>query len=121
MNVSGVNSVSFKGKISETKKGNQYEKTNISKKIGLIFVGCEVAINSVRLSCSKTETPKAILARKWARLMLIETVLAVGIGAIIDGLINRSRRKKVDKAAALETKIDKKVEAKLAEILDTKS
>ena len=42
MNVSGVNSVAFAGQRQITKKGNEYEKTNTGKKVGLLVgVGIE--------------------------------------------------------------------------------
>lgn len=113
MNVGSVNSVTFNGRIKETEIGVKYEKSNEGKKyyplIPLAGLGLHFAINpdSALELFKSTPMPKDKVT---AAATVIATAIgvgaiAVGLGAILDAFINKTRRKDANKLA-VTSKLD---------------
>ncbi|MFA7659443.1 MAG: hypothetical protein WCY19_08420 [Candidatus Gastranaerophilaceae bacterium] len=132
MSVSGVNSVAFAGKIKATKQGNEYEKSNEGKKYyplvavagltaeGLLGIGeIKKALNSnvldryfkdLNLENSlfgplkpvETKMSKGKIAGLATGFLIATAGVAVGFGAILDAIINKTRKKDADKFAQTE-------------------
>ena len=107
MNVGSVNSVGFTGKISKTKNGNGYEKSNEAKKylslIALPLAGVNVATNSTDVT-EIIDGFKAMPTKQMKIAVALAGVVGmvgatIGVGAIFDAIINKKRRNDADKFA----------------------
>lgn len=110
MNVGSVNSIGFRGSISETDNGNEYEKFNGGKKYltlahaGLTAVTSTVLSNNKNLNISLKrnglDATQRVKAKTGGIAFLIAVAALSGLitGAIIDACVNNRRRKDVDKA-----------------------
>lgn len=111
-----LSSVSFNGVQSTTKAGNPYNKTKTGKVVGTTIGGAYVAYSALKMSKNlkshsvlknlvsnfgKDGAREAIKLSKRAAGVISGIVIAagLGIGAIVDGCINKSRQKKADSAA----------------------
>lgn len=99
MNVNSLNSMTFMGKIAQTKNGNEYEKSNEGKKyvpvIGAAAIGTATLVSkNYRKLLSASQFPGG-----GAGILLYTLGIMLGIGAIVDGAINKTRRKDSDKFA----------------------
>lgn len=108
MNVNSVNQMTFTGKIAQTKNGNEYNKTNSGKKVGIATGLGLTAFRAIKQRAQlkgflSIVNNKAIKAIAFAGGILLGTAINVGIflglGAIADAIINKIRRNKADKKA----------------------
>lgn len=126
MNISSVNSVTFDGRMKTTRKGNPYKKTNAGKVTGLSTgIGITlIGLAGVKgLGGFKLLQKKLMIAPVSAKSAFyfgaaVITGALIGFGAIIDGFVNHSRRKKANREGDLNAKIDAKVDEKLNEKLE---
>ena len=90
-----------------TKKGNVYEKTNTGKIVGSAVFASIGAINTVKnLNVIKDATKnyfpevkiEPYIAIASAIFIGLSTLPGLGLGAIADGIINKVRANKADKA-----------------------
>lgn len=129
MNVGSVNSVAFSG-TRKTASGNDYEKCNTGKIAGLTFgvLKTTLAMRTTRFqstvdelvknstAISKEIKPEYIKRMKNVSVglgALIAIGVWTGIGALIDGAINSSRRNNADKTAIKDEKLEKLLEQKI--------
>ncbi len=132
MSIDAVNTVSFSGKKSYTKNGNEYEKTRAGRYIGM-GVGASVGAGYPLYFIHQAQKDKPFLKRmlvtfrtaykrelakagldvsnlklsaktfsKGMKVFPVITgslalLLGLGLGAIVDGIINHTRAKKADK------------------------
>jgi len=118
MNVSSVNQMAFTGKITKTKNGNEYKKSNAGKLTGTILTtgiaGYFVhLINKNRAEmikyCKERLIQKGMdssdiyvnkLVRKSPVVVgVLFIAVGLGAGAVVDAIINKVRRNKADKKA----------------------
>lgn len=128
MIVNAINSTTFSGKIKTTKNGNEYEKSNEGKKfvplVGL--TGLAVSTGAGLVTFKKDElfkkmleetkqndferevfdtfktslrANKKVLVLGGAAGLVAIAAVSIGIGAIFDAMINKTRRKDADKFA----------------------
>lgn len=131
MNINAINSTTFSGKIKTTKNGNEYEKSNEGKKImplvAASFLTANIGAEAVMLKKSgllddtlekfkQSDAQKNILDNikkslkenkktaiiSGAAILAILAAITVGVGAIFDAMINKTRRKDADKFAKTE-------------------
>ena len=106
-----VSSVSFAGRLAQTKKGNTYEKTNTGKRIGTVVGlagGGAAACTGVVQFCSALTASKFLKGGKavaatygiLAAVAAAGALIGRGLGAIPDAIINHSRKEKADNKAA---------------------
>lgn len=110
MQVGAISNQSFSGKIRETKKGNEYETSNEGKKyiplIQLGAIGTSMGLKNAIGDFNPTDyllsdTGKAGKVGVGAVLGTVALLGAttIGIGAIYDAVINKTRRSDADKFA----------------------
>lgn len=110
-----LNSVSFQGRLAQTKKGNTYEKTNTCKRIG---TGVGLVGSGILAATPIGQLFAAGTAAKYAKslgaltagamgitgaFILASTLLLRGLGTIPDSIINKSRKAKADNTAQQAT------------------
>lgn len=132
MSIDAINTVSFSGKKSYTKNGNEYEKTHAGKFVGM-GVGASVGAGYPLLLLHQAQKDKPFLKRllvsyrnaykkglanagldvsdiKLSAKTLsrglkiipaitgaVALILGLGLGSIVDGIINHARAKNADK------------------------
>lgn len=109
-----VNSVSFKGRLAKTKKGNVYEKTNTGKHIGTavgaiggaLFAATPAFQLSTVTAAAKYTPKNVILGTTFiaGAALILNTLIFRGIGTIPDKIINHTRKVKADKTAETDKK-----------------
>lgn len=101
-----ISKVSF-GSNAYTDKGNQYNKTNMGKKIGTVGLAAGTTALSVIGGGFKKETielASKTLGSKGKYLgmfvlgLAMWTAIGTGVGAIVDAVINKTRKNKADNA-----------------------
>ena len=106
MNVGSVNQLAFVGKTKTTKNGNEYEKSN--KWLGIGIVATLADFGATQLWINKSKNPQIVefmkdfasySKTKRGIITAVEVASWFGIGLITDAIINKSRRKKADKAS----------------------
>ncbi len=109
-----VSSVSFAGRLAQTKKGNTYEKTNTGKRIGTVvgllgggaFTASGLGALTAALLASRVAKGNKIIAATYgimAAFVAAATLIGRGLGAIPDAIINHSRKSKADNKNAVDT------------------
>ena len=119
MNVGSVNSVKFGSKLSVTKEGNEYKKTHMGLKAGIIlggggFLALGLGGNIMASGGNAKKGFKGFFATfkklKPAIGAILTTAVVAGvlggIGAIHDAIVNNKIRKNVDNAVA-KVKLEK--------------
>ena len=110
-----VSSVSFAGRLAQTKKGNTYEKTNTGKRIGTAagLIGGTVVASTgfaqlwAALAGARTAKANKAVAATYGILaagVAAITLIGRGLGSIPDAIINHTRKAKADNKTSETTK-----------------
>ena len=110
-----VSSVSFAGRLAQTKKGNTYEKTNTGKRIGTVvgLAGGGIAARTdIVQFCSAVTASRFLKGGKavaatygiLGAIVAAATLAGRALGTIPDTIINSKRKAQADKIAADNTK-----------------
>lgn len=105
MSVNGVSalrsSIAFTGK-AKTKEGNDYKKTKVGKivgaSVGAGLMGTLITLGGIAGGFKDMSKRAGILVASIAIALAIFGGIGLGLGAIVDAIINSSRRKKADRA-----------------------
>lgn len=92
MNVSSVNSATFNGRIRETEIGVKYEKSDEGKKI---LTATSLLAGTVGLAITKPTVKKDKI--DIIRTLAVFAITGLFSGTILDGFINKTRRKDANK------------------------